>query len=134
MKKKWKIVLILIILIVVICLLAVGYISLNNNISIDANTEVNNLINSSEYQEMTTNERKVACEELLSELKSKGAIKHYSYSESDMLFSYETKDGILGGIKIQEWNSLFNWLFLICKCKDLKMICLYNKYGGFYYE
>ena len=108
MKKKRKILLILIILILVICLLAVGYISLNNNTNIDANTEVNNLINSSEYQEMTTNERRVACEELLSELKKKGAIKHYSYSESDMLFSYETKDGILGGIKIQDWNSMFN--------------------------
>ena len=107
MKKKRKIVLILIILIVVICLLIVGYMSLEYNSNIDANTEVNNLINSSEYQEMTTTERKVACEEL-SELKSKGAIKHYSYSESDMLFSYETKDGILGGIKIQEWNPLFN--------------------------
>ena len=108
MKKKRKIALIFIILIVTICLLIVGYVSLNNNTSIDANTEVNNLINSSEYQEMTTSERKVACEELLSELKKKGAIKHYSYSESDMLFSYETKDGILGGIKIQDLNPMFN--------------------------
>ena len=126
MKKKRKIVLILIILIVVICLLVVRYISLNNNTSIDANTEVNNLINSSEYQGMTTNERKVACEELLSELKSKGAIKHYSYSKSDMLFSYETKDGILGGIKIQDWDPMFNWHFLIYKCKDLNILNLYN--------
>ena len=100
MKKKRKILLILIIPILVICLLAIGYISLNNNTSIDANTEVNNLINSSEYQEMTTNERRAACEELLNELKKEGAIKCYSYSESDMLFSYETKNGNLGGIKI----------------------------------
>ena len=108
MKKKRKIVLILIILIVVICLLIVGYISLEYNSNIDANTEVNNLINSSAYQEMTDSERKDACEKLLKELKSKGAIKYYSYNESDMLFSYKTKDGILGGIKIQEWNPLFN--------------------------
>ena len=44
---------------------------------------------------MTTNERSVACEELLSKLKKEGTIKYYSYSESDMLFSYETKEGIL---------------------------------------
>lgn len=57
---------------------------------------------------MTTNERRVACEELLIKLKKEESIKYYSYSESDMLVSYETKDEILGGIKIQDWNPLFN--------------------------
>lgn len=37
------------------------------------------------------NERKIASEKLLSELNLKGAIKHYSYSESNILFYMKQK-------------------------------------------
>lgn len=67
---------------------------------------INKLINSEEYSKMSDNEKKEACEKLLKDLKEKEAIKNYSYS--DMLFSFEYKNGTLGGIQLKDWNPIFN--------------------------
>lgn len=75
---------------------------------IDVDELINTLLNSDEYSKMSDDEKEEACKKLLNELKAKKAIKNYSYSNSDMLYSFEYNDGSLGGIKLKDWEPNFN--------------------------
>ena len=75
---------------------------------IDVDKLIYNLINSDTYSKMSYNEKKEACKKLLDELKSKEVITFYDYSEITGLYSFEYKDGTLGGIQIKEWDPYMN--------------------------
>lgn len=70
--------------------------------------KLDSLMKSSEYIEMNYDERKKVCQKLLDELVKDGEIKDYFYQDSNMMFSFEYKNGILGGIQIKEFETYFN--------------------------
>lgn len=82
--------------------------TISSDDNVDADELINKLINSEKYSKMSDDEKIKACETLLKELKEKKAIKDYFYSSTDMLYSFEYKDGSLGGIKIKDWDPNFN--------------------------
>ena len=74
-----------------------------NNV-INAEERIRMLLQSPEYSQMSDEEKKNACENLLIELKEKGAIENYYYTESNMVYSYEYNGGMLGGIMLKDWE------------------------------
>ena len=73
---------------------------LNNMSYVD--DKIEELIGTSNYKNMTNNERKTIAKELLSSLKRDGYIEYYSCDDSMCSFTY--KGGALGGIMLEDFN------------------------------
>jgi len=60
------------------------------------------------YKNASVDERKDIIQQLLTELKHENAIKYVYYSKDNYLFSFEYKDGTLGGVKIKDFDPYMN--------------------------
>lgn len=110
MKRKNIILIIVAIILLVAAVFIIKNATSTNNSheDIDVDELINKLTKSEGYSKMSYDEKKESCRKLLEELKEKGAIKYYSYSDTSMLYSFEYKDGSLGGIMLKEWDPKFN--------------------------
>jgi len=70
--------------------------------------QLQELIQSSTYQNGNIDERYQMVNQLLSKLKKEKAIIDFSYNKDSYLFSFEYCDGVLGGVRIKDFNSDFN--------------------------
>jgi len=74
----------------------------------DADTLINDLMNSEEYKKKSDKDKKVAVENMLNELVLRKEIKNLSYDESEQLFSFEYKNGTLGGVSLKGFDDKTN--------------------------
>lgn len=69
---------------------------------------IRDLTGSEEYQAKTDEEKVAACQNLLDELLAQGEIKNLLYDQNDMMFSFEYKNGYLGGVMIKDFDPNLN--------------------------
>ena len=64
------------------------------------------LVKSEKYQSGDLKTKKKLAKKLLKKLKSKGLIKNIFYS--DKTYSFQYKNGVLGGLMLEEFSEFFN--------------------------
>lgn len=74
----------------------------------DINEYVDDILNEATddkfYKDLTLRQRELSIERILGELKNKELILHYQYNK-DNLFSFQYKDGVLGGVLIKQFET-----------------------------
>lgn len=75
-----------------------------------AEERISELTNSQEYKDSNDEQKRSAVEKLLKELENEGLIEKGSimYDDSQMMFSFQYKGGILGGIMLKEFDPMMN--------------------------
>ncbi len=70
--------------------------------------QIKMLLTSENYTSSSLSNQESLISQELSRLKKEKAIKHFSYNQNSLIFSYEYLDGSIGGISLQEFGTEFN--------------------------
>ena len=109
MKRYW----IILIMIATVALLILffffdQYSHMTENQVLDVDSQIADMLENPDYRNSSIEGRKLFAEELLRQLKRNRLIKSYAFNEENHLFSFAYAVGTLGGIRIYDFDSLYN--------------------------